>query len=491
MKFGKLELTAFITGMAILVVEISSARIISPYLGNTFFTWTSTISVILGALSIGYFIGGKLADSKPNLRFLPLVIFCAAISISTIPIVSPYILGQSESFGYEFGPLLASLLLLTIPNVLLGMVEPFLVKMKASNVRIIGNSAGTLYAISTVGGIIGALCTGYVLIPNIGLWETFFITGIILAMLGVVIYGKKGLPILILVIALVLIPTIEGPIPPGPVVYQTDTEYYHLEVINYSGNLALITGPGIDTILYKNDTAQNSIYKFQRVIYDVLNPHMHSALYLGLGGGAMIRYLYNSTNASIDAVEIDPGVISVAERFFNIVPNNRIAIYNQDARYFLDNSTKKYDMIVLDSYETLSLPYYMTSVQAAQEMEDHLAANGTLFINVISSVSGQSSCPFKTVYKTFGSIFPNLYVFPFNYQNLTQLQNVIIIASTNKQRYSEQYLYSKLNASVGPNESRNIMENYYQGYINTTGYPILTDNLNNYDNCAAQALQPY
>ncbi len=488
MKFGKLELTAFIIGTAIMVIEISSARLLAPYLGNTFFTWTSTISVILGALSIGYFLGGRVADRKHYPNILPIVIFLAAISISVIPVISPSILIASMQYGYEYGPIFAALALLFIPNVLFGMVEPLLVKMKASTIKIVGESAGNLYAISTVGGIIGALGTGYLLIPNFGMSQTFFATGIALALLGMVLYGKaRGIFVLAIVAMPIFFPIYE-PNFYGPVIYHTNTEYYHLEIANYSGNTSLILDLNLDTVLYKNGSGSHVYYKFQPILYDVLNPNPHSALYLGLGGGAMPRYLYNKTNASIDVVEIDPGVIAAARQFFNFTPNSRIRIYNQDARFFLANTTKKYDMIVLDSYGSMSLPYYMASSQAISLLKAHLEENGTLFVNVVSPTSGSGACPFKTMYKILNSTFPNLYVFISNTQNTSQLQNIIILASTNPRRYTKQYIHDKLNASIGPYDTENIMEDYYNLNVNTTGYKIPTDNLNGYDNCVARAL---
>ncbi len=488
-KFGKLELTALVTGIAIMVIEVSSARILSPYLGNTFFTWTSTIAVILGALSIGYFLGGRLSEDKKNFKYLAGVIFAIALYVAIIPFVSPAVLLQSMQYGYEYGPLFASVMLLTIPNVLLGTVEPLLVKMKATSLKAVGKSAGNLYALSTLGGIFGALLTGYILIPNVGMSQTFMITGMALAILGIVVDGKKrGIVVLALIVALALVPIQYGPALYGSVIYQTDTEYYHLEIANYSGNSSLILDLNLDTVLYKNDSGSPVYYKFQPILYDVLNPNPHKALYLGLGGGAMPRYLYNKTNASIDVVEIDPGVIAAAKQFFNFTPNGRIMIYNQDARFFLDNTTNKYNLIVLDSYGSMSLPYYMVSSQAIGLLKAHLEANGTLFVNVVSPASGPDACPFKTMYTALNSTFPNLYVFVSNTQNTSQLQNIIILASTNQRRYTEQYIYDKLNASIGPYDTENIMEDYYNLNVNTTGYKIPTDNLNGYDNCVAKAI---
>lgn len=490
MKNFKLELVALLTGMAVMMIEIAGVRALAPYLGNTLFTWSASITVILAGLGIGYYVGGKIADFKPDLAILAMLLGGATIFAGIIPIVSHQILNSSIYFGFEFGPLFASIALLALPNVFLGSVSPMLVKIRARGMKEVGGSVGRLYAIATAGSIIGAFFTGYYFIPAIGINATFLLVSLLTAFAAIIAYIKLGIPSLLLVGLLSFFNSHYTVSLYGKVLYQTDTPYYHLEVVNYSGNLSLVTDLSLQTVLYRNITSAYSYYKFQKLVYD--SGHgINNALYLGLGGGAMVSDLYRNSNAGIDVVELDPGVIAATERFFNITPNNRLRVYNTDGRFFLKNSTRKYDMIVLDAYGSFSIPYQLVTEEAAQEMYTHLTPNGRVFINVLSPFSGPGSAPFKSLYKTFGSVFPNLYVFPLRGTDPLVLQNIVVIASKDTQRCSEECFLNKLNGTLGVGYSEDLLRYYYQGSVNVSGYPMLTDNKNPYDFYAASMLSNY
>lgn len=484
MKFGKLEVVAFVAGMGVMVIEVGGARLLSAYVGDTLFSWTSSISVILAALALGYYIGGRRADARPDMKLLSVFLFAAGLFTLVTPFISQPVLNFSLTFGYEFGPLFASLALLAVPNVFLGMISPCAVRIKAKRMKAVGGSAGNIYAISTIGSIVGALLSGYLLVPFLGVSESFFLMSLLLVCTGVAVFGIKSIPIVAIVLLAFLVPMPQiyplYPLSPNKLVYQADTPYYHLEVLNRSGALLLAIGPGVQTIAFANhtDSASLAYYTFQKIVYYGPN-RVNSALYLGLGGGAMVTDLYRSTNASIDAVEIDPVVIQVAKEFFNISSGGRIKVYNQDARFFLRNSTKRYDMIVLDTYgASFSMPAYLVTLEAASEMRDHLNFNGSVIINLESPVEGKNASAFKAVYKTFASVFPNVYVFATAPDNLTSTQNVELIASLNVTRSSLLDFARELNGKVNSGDLKWIKVAYYNKTVNTTGYSVLTDDKN-------------
>ncbi|MGA3020646.1 MAG: fused MFS/spermidine synthase [Candidatus Micrarchaeales archaeon] len=492
-RFGRLEAIVFAAGIAVLVVEIGGARVLSTYFGDTLFTWTSSIFVVLASLAFGYYAGGIIADKRPEMKLLSFFLFAAAIFICAAPFISQVVLNYSLTFGYEFGPLFASLFLFAAPNVFLGMVSPFAVRIKTKGIEVVGKSAGNLYAISTAGSIAGALLSGYLLIPFLGVSESFFLMSLMLVVVGVSVFGVKSVPLVAIALVpfLVSSPQIYNFRSYGTVIYQSDTPYYHLEVIKVPGLLLLVTSlPGVQTDAYANLTDPRSLdyYGYQSILYYGPN-EVKSALYLGLGGGSMISDLYQNTNSSIDVVEIDPVVISVAEKYFGISNNSRIKVYNQDARFFLRNSTKKYDMIVLDAYgQSLSLPYFLVSEEAAREMESRLNPNGSVFINLISPIEGNNAGIFKSVYNTFNSVFPNLYFFALNSNHLNSMQNIEVIASTNTTRRSASDFMNELKGKINQEEIISMLYDYYNSSVNTTAYPILTDDRNALDNYAASAV---
>lgn len=493
MKFGKFEIVAFFAGFGVLIVEIAGARLMAPYLGNTLFTWSSSIAVILAALGLGYHIGGKIADRTSDIRILSVFLFTAAIFVGLVPIISGPIMQASLYFGFEYGPLFAAIALFAIPNFLLGMVAPCVVRFKAKSIREVGSRAGDLYAISTAGSIVGALLCGYFLIPYLGIRESFYMTSLLLVLVGIVVYGKKGIPILAVVILFAVIPASHPPNLGGTLVYATDTPYYHLEVLNYSNNLILLTDLSYQSI-YRASSASNAIadfadsnyYKYQPLVSEQ-GGGIKSALYLGLGGGAMVSDLYKNSNASIDVVEIDPIVISVAEKYFGLNFSGRMHVYNQDARFFLRNSTNTYNVIVVDTYGgSISMPYQLTSLEAVKEMKQHLTSNGSIFINIVSPVEGNSSCAFRSIYKTYGAVFKNLYVFLLDPKYPGRVQNIVLIAT--ETNYSRDYMVSELNGSILQSQLAWIQSGNYTNDFNSAGCPILTDDKNPYDVYAAQVV---
>ncbi len=478
-----LELAIFIVGFAIMATEICGARLLEPYFGNTLFTWTSSISVILAALGAGYYLGGKVTVGKARKETLALMIAAAAVVISIIPFASSIILNAGMAFGYEFGPLFSSAILFGLPNILLGMAAPYAIKLNAKILDTVGRIAGNLYAISTFGGIVGALLSGYVMIPYVGINETFFAAGLALGIVAVLLYGIKLAPMIaiIILVAMIHVPSPYAKLNP---VYQAETPYYSIAVIKSNNNTLLLTSlNGAQSA--SNYSAINTYYPYQRIMY---NGTQHlNGLYLGLGGGAMITDLYKNTNASIDVVEIDPGVISAARTYFGF-NESRVSMHNQDARYFLRDTNSTYDMIVLDTYgsSVADMPSQMVTLEAADEMKNHLGSAGAVMINLISPLSGASSCAFRSVYKTFGLVFKHVYVFPLNPNNPDALQNVEIIATD--ANYSTNYVISRLNNSVPMDQASWVESGSYNSNFNTSGCQILTDNRNPFEYYSAQAL---
>lgn len=168
---GKLKnyffyLTIFITGAVVLIIEISGTRILAPFYGSTIFVWSSLISVTLAFLALGYWFGGKLADRKPEINLLYWIIFIAGIAIFLIPRYDKWVLLQTDSFGLQYGPLIAAFIIFAPSIFLLGTISPFAVKIRTQSLDHLGVTAGNLYAIATFGALTGGLLAGFYLVPN-------------------------------------------------------------------------------------------------------------------------------------------------------------------------------------------------------------------------------------------------------------------------------------------------------------------------------------
>ena len=174
-----LKFIAFIAGAALMALEILGSRLLSPYFGNSIFVWGSLISVFLAALSTGYYLGGKLADKKPDCKTLALILLIPGILIFVLPFVYGKINGVifNYNLGVRANPLIASMILFFIPSSFLGAVSPFVIRMTTKSVETVGNTAGTVYSISTLGSIFGTLFTAFYLIPSIGIKTIGFLIG--------------------------------------------------------------------------------------------------------------------------------------------------------------------------------------------------------------------------------------------------------------------------------------------------------------------------
>ncbi len=494
MKLSKLEPTVFFSGMAVMVIEIAGVRLLAPYLGDTLYSWTSSIAVVLAALGIGYYIGGKMADKTPKVSSIAMFLFIAGLFIGVMPSFSGYVLNFSLNFGFEYGPLFASVVLFAVPNVALGAITPYAVRLKTKRVNNVGESAGNLYAIATSGSIVGALLTGYVLVPYLGLTYSFLFTSAILILTGLIFFSKVFLLIIPAILLVQLVPVEQQNISGGTIVYQTDTQYYHLVISNNSGVLSLRTDLSDQdalypaNLLYPNSSGSFVPYTvYQRIVYKV-NPNIKTALYLGLGDGSLVTDLYKHTTASIDVVEIDPAVVQAARQFFNFTNSTRISIHIEDARFFLRNTTKTYNLIVMDAYGgSLSMPYQLATIQTAEEIRDHLTPNGIFYFNILSPFTGNQSGVFKSLYKTYSTQFSNVYVFPMN-TNLSSVQDIELIA-TNDNNYTQAVIVNAANQTIGNLQMSGIKnEILYHDNISTAGYPVLTDDKNPFDTYSAQVL---
>lgn len=183
-----LKLIVFICGAVLMALEIVGSRVLSPFFGNSVFVWSSLISVFLISLSVGYHLGGKLADKKPNPKILSAIIFGSGLLIFIIPFIQEPV--NNAVFNYNLGmkisPLIASCILFLLPSILMGAVSPFAVKMSATSIETLGNVSGNISAISTIGNIFGTLFTSFYLIPTIG-------TKLIINLLGLTLLLSSGL----------------------------------------------------------------------------------------------------------------------------------------------------------------------------------------------------------------------------------------------------------------------------------------------------------
>ncbi len=451
LKIGKLELIVFIAGTVVMILELIGSRILAPYLGTSIFVWASLIGVILGALSIGYYLGGYFSKKNPRLEFLTSILFFSGLAILLIILTKELVLYFALGLGVKTGSVVATLALFALPSMLLGMVSPYALRLKIESVEESGGVAGNLYALSTIGSIFGTFLAGFYLIPTFGSTQILF--GLSFILIATAILGRKKIFKLAVLILIILIWLIAKNIP-SLYVFEADSAYNHIRVVDGiktdddSQIRVLFLATETHSVIYRDSDKLASIYHQLYHLDNLFKPEIKKAL--TLGGGAYIAprdFLKRYPQAVMTVVEIDPKVTAVAKDYFELKDDPRLKIFHQDGRIFLNNTQEKFDVIYGDAFASyFSIPFQLTTKEAVEKIYQALTADGILILNVISSLEGERSLFFQAEYKTIRKYFPQIYVFPgYYYQgdNIDQHQNLVLIATKNQVRLTKEDLLKK------------------------------------------------
>jgi spermidine synthase len=440
-----LILLVFVAGACSLAVELSASRLLAPYFGTSLFVWANLIGLILLYLTIGYYLGGRLADRYPHPSVLYLLTICASILIGLIPFISrPILLWSLTSFAtYSvsvfYGSLVSVILLFALPMILLGCVSPFAIRLSVEQVVHSGRTAGQLYAISTAGSILGTFLPVLWLIPTIGTYRTFIVFAITLLLVSIIglVATRPGtggpsqlrarrstslLSILLLIpMGLALIAP-QGPIKPpsgtnggGALITERESPYNYIQVVRVGDETQLVLNEGLGV---------HSIYNPDQILtqgpwdYFLIAPffnnapftasQVHKVAVIGLGAGTIPREfsaIYGPI--PIDGVEIDGTIVNLAQRYFHMnEPNLHVIV--QDGRYFLQTTKQQYDVIGIDAYQQPYVPFQLTTSEFFHEVRSHLTPTGVAVVN-----AGRTCCDFRLVEalaQTMRSVFTNVYI---------------------------------------------------------------------------------
>ncbi len=484
-KFFHLCLIAFGSGAAVMGMELIVSRILTPVFGSSTYTWGSLIGVVLTGLSLGYFLGGKIADRDPEFRKICTIIFSAGLYIVFIPFIAPGILGfTSDALPQnQFSSLFATFTLIFFPTTLLGFVSPYVIKLGTKTLHKVGNISGTLYSISTAGSIFGTFLTIFVLIPTTDVRTVLFGVGIALMVLSLL--GLKIAPKIIVVAVIMILFTpsssiVTGIMPHiGTLVLEKETPYTHLDVID-SDNKRTLYLNGLRHSQMDKDNPNDLVITYTKYFHlgQLFNPQLEKILFVGGGGfSGPKNFLDTYPDSLIDVVEIDPDVIDVAKKYFFLKDNPRLHIFNEDARTFLMNSDKKYDLIILDAYAADYVPFHLLTLEYFEIINDHLEPGGVVVSNLIGSIEGDTSDLPRSAYKTMKNAFSTVYVFTTSPIRTSNTQNLIFVATQDKVQFDLKEIESLSYQNNANNllSDTNYLDNYYPSGMRMDNIPILTD----------------
>jgi spermidine synthase len=438
-----LILVVFVAGACSLAVELSASRLLAPYFGTSLFVWANLIGLILLYLTVGYFLGGRLADRYPRPQVLYTLTIIAAFLISLIPFLSKPILVWSQSsfstysIGVFYGSLVSVILLFAAPMILLGCVSPFAIRLRIEQLGRSGRTAGQLYAISTAGSILGTFLPVLFLIPNIGTYSTFFTFAVALLLVSIIgmastridnsrprskRVNSSFLSILLLIPMTLSILTMQGPIKAaygsnggGVLLAERESVYNYIQVVQVGDERQLVLNEGVGI---------HSIYNPHTILtqgpwdYFMIAPYFNKPPFtqnqvrkvaiIGLGAGTAVRQFTAAYGPiPIDGVEIDGTIVQMGQQYFHMnEPNLHVIV--QDGRYFLQTTSQKYDVMGIDAYQQPYVPFQLTTKEFFQEVREHLTPTGVTVIN-----AGRTSHDFRLVEalaQTMHSVFPNVYI---------------------------------------------------------------------------------
>ena len=442
MKKYKLEIIVFLSGAIGMGLELIAARVLSPYVGSSNVVWTSIIGIILASMSVGYWIGGKRADKNANIDVISNILLLAALFTSLIPILETLVVKQLAGLigNLIIAAILCAIIVFSIPSFILATISPFAVKIKSMEEKEIGTLSGRISSLSTIGSIVGTFLMGFVLIPNIGVNNINIAVTLILVIMSIIAREKKDkkyyCSTIILVISMILLILLGKYIfkrNNPDVLLDTDSQYSRIWVKEVSTEQATYKTLQVDTGLesYVNSETGEMGAEYLRYydLFEYLNKDAKSTLLIGGAGYTYpIHYLQKYSDKTIDVVEIDEKMTQIAEEQFGLNANDdRLKIYTQDGRSFLNYNENKYDTILIDAFKGLNAPFELTTYEALINAKNMLNDNGVVLTNIISSLEGEDSDFIKYEYATYKAVFDDVKIFMELNSERTDRQNLILV----------------------------------------------------------------
>ena len=496
-----LNFVVFVSGAVLMALEIVGSRVLAPYFGSSIFVWGSLISVVMAALSIGYYWGGWLSARQPSYGRLLTLLLIPGMLIFVLPFVYPTVNEwvASIDFGSRLNPLIACSVYFLLPGVFLGTISPYVIRLAATELSTVGSTAGTLYAVSTCGSIFGTVLTAFYLIPLMGVTNIIHSLGITLAALSLVVLPLLRLRRLSMVRAVttlsVLLGSITTPWSPSAwarmkTLVEKDTFYHRIRVEEDDEARYMYFDQTLQSAMnLKDPTALRLIYSRYTSLGFAFQPDAKKMLIIGLGGGSIAKKIQKEfPSLEIDAVEIDPEVIQIAKSHFNVRENKNLRLHAQDGRQFLTRTQNRYDIILLDAYYKDTMPFHLATKEFFELAHRKLTPNGILVANLISAITGPSGKIARAIVKTQRQVFAQTYIFaarrPDNV-SIETVQNVIIIANKNKTRIDIKDIVKRASTfdnSLFPEPLQDITVAYYDGALPDKDVPVLTDDYAPTDN---------
>jgi spermidine synthase len=416
---GALYGLVFFAGIGTMATEMCASRLLAPYFGSSSMIWANIIGLILVALSLGYVVGGRLADRWPSKRLLGFLVLAGAVITAAIPFVARPFLNvtingiDSVSTGAVLGSFFACVILFVPSVLLLGTVTPFAIRIGISDMEKAGSTAGRIFALSTAGSLVGTFLPPLVTIPLVGTQRTLIGAAAVIAAASCLLLGWRWL----------IVPVVLGGlmgIPPGAVkaaeglIYEGESRYQFIQVVQRDDGARLLylnEGFAVHSIWRDGTVLTGGEWDMFLTVPPLMDRPVKRIAILGNAGGTTARsFGVYYPDIAIDGVEIDPEVNALAKKYFGATDNVRLDVISADARPFLQAAKEKYDLIFIDAYRQPYVPFYLATADFFKLCRDHLAPDGIVALNV-STVPGDDRLS-RAVSGTLATQFPLVMKWP-------------------------------------------------------------------------------
>jgi spermidine synthase len=491
-KFGLL-LSVALAGMAVLVIEIAAIRMLAPYFGNSIFTISSVIGIILAALGLGYYLGGSLADRRPSAALFFSLIVIGGFSVLLLQFLNAVVLpGIAYKLSLINGPLIVSFLMFFLPALFLAMLSPFAITLLHAREagKGVGNASGLVFFWSTLGSIAGSLATGFLLIPHWGIGIIIAGTGsglVLLGSAGLLATRKPkilpaGLALLGLMSGAALMAATAGD---RGAVFAADGLYERIVIrdIPYHGRTAriLLQDLNVSGGLVLDDGSMAFDYTKYFDLYRLFTPELKTALAIGGGAYTVPRsILRDAPRAIVDVAEIDPSLHALALRYFDLPDDARLRNHVIDGRRFLHDTQERYDLIFSDAYRSfISAPPQFATLEFFRLARSRLRENGVLIANFYGSLAPDTQAAIYSVLRTMRAAFPQVYVIATVNPASEELQNFIFVGhnASNPDKRTDLRKAAALELRAAD--------------VLPDAYPVLTDDFAPVEYYAANAIRRY
>lgn len=471
-----LALVVFLNGMAIMVLEMAGARLLAPWLGTSIIVWTSLIGVILASLSVGYWLGGQLADNRLNEKnkaqaekgtssgdvrqkaygVLSSILFFASMSVFITAMVQSVVLEflSTAIASLHVAAVCAALLLFTIPSLLCGMVSPYAIRLAITSSETSGAVIGRLNAISTVGSIVGTFLGGFVLISFFGSVETTIGVSAVLLFTAALVRGRpfiaKAALAACILLAVFGVKSYSAYLAARDI-HTIESPYSSMRVVN-----GTMDGRAMRLLLTDPESAQSGEFiddpdelAFEYTKFYALgtsmNPDSRNVLMLGGGGYSVPKWLLSgrseliSKDFQLDVVELDPAMTKTAGAYFNApLEDPRMRVFHEDARSFINRQASeipsgqsgKYNLIFADIFNSwYTVPFHVGTREAAANIYKLMSDDGIYIMNIITAVNGDNGRLLRSIRNAFAEVFGEVHVFPVQARYGGEMvQNVMLLA---------------------------------------------------------------